>query len=245
VTNVFTRRSWPKFTLRELLFLVACAAVAALFMRFRQTSHLRTQSRAHMKVIALGLRTLESTSGEFPRAATSAATGRPSHSWRLQLAPLIDYSEADYDYREAWDSPRNQFLGQRRSPRYCWDHAPQAGQELTTNVLGIVGPGAAFDSQRIEPLTLRDDIADLICAIEVRNFGVHWMEPRDLDYRDLTPSAPQLGTFDDSFHVIFLDGKVWRLQANTPRDRLVQMMTIDGAMANDRDELLEPFHARP
>ncbi len=198
-----------------------------------------------MKVIASGLRTLESTSGEFPRAVTPATTRRPSHSWRMQLAPLIDYNETDYDYRQAWDSPRNQLLGKRRSRRYCWDDAPQAGQELTTNVLGIVGPGAAFDSERSEALTLRDDLADLICAIEVRNSGIHWMQPRDLDYRELTSNVPQLGTFDDSFHVIFLDGKVWRLRADTPRDRLVLLMTIDGARANDRDELLEPFHTRP
>jgi hypothetical protein len=58
-------------------------------------------------------------------------------------------------------------------------------------------------------------------------------------------NVPQLGSLDDDFCVIFLDGDVWRLRADTPRDRLVQLMTIDGAAANDRDELLEPFHTSP
>ncbi|MDZ4784027.1 MAG: hypothetical protein SGJ19_27580 [Planctomycetia bacterium] len=245
----FTKRSWPKFTLRGLLLLVACAAVAALFVRDRQQAELRSRAFAHMREIALALRTLEGTAGEFPRAVIPVTTGRPSHSWRLQLAPLIDYSEADYDYREAWNSPRNQLLGQQRNLVYCWDESPHAGQEHSTNVLGIVGPGAAFDPQRSEPLTLRADLADLICAIEVRNSDIPWMQPRDLDYRNLLASdpgrVPQLGASDESFCVIFLDGKVWRLRTDTPRDRLVQLMTIDGAIENDRDALLEHFHTSP
>ena len=32
MTNFFTKRSWPKFTLRELLLLVACAAVAGCIL---------------------------------------------------------------------------------------------------------------------------------------------------------------------------------------------------------------------
>jgi hypothetical protein len=249
VTEFSRKRTWPTFSLRALLLLVAGAAVIALFVRDQQRSELRARSWVQMRVIASALRTFESTSGEFPRAVTPATTGRPSHSWRLQLAPLIDYSEADYDYRETWDSPRNQLLGKRRSAIYCWDDAPSVGQEFSTNVLGIVGPGAAFDPRRNEPLNLRDDLADLICAIEVRNSDIHWMEPRDLDYRDLssnsTAKVPQFGSLDDDFCVIFLDGEVWRLRADTPRERLVLLMTIDGAAANDRDALLEPFHTSP
>jgi len=232
-----------KFTLRGLLFLVAVTAAAALLVRVWRESEAQNRSLDHMREIAAALRTMETTSGEFPRTASARSTGRPAHSWRAMLAPFIRYSGTEYDYSREWNSLENQRLSRPHSDVFCWDLTPGPGRESSTNVLGIVGPGAAFDSER-ESLILSAGLEDLICAIEVRDSHVRWMQPADLDYRDFAKASaggPRLGTSEEGFCVIFLDGSVWLLRGDTPRDLLVRLMTIDGASVHDRDVLLEKF----
>lgn len=116
------------------------------------------------------------------------------------------------------------------------------GHELDTNAVGIQGPGAFLDDERTERLHADHD---LIIVIEVRNSGVHWMEPGDLDYRELVERERSgdltLGVMDDGFCVLFLDGRAWRLRADLPRDVLLKFMTVDGANANDAEQLLGPY----
>jgi hypothetical protein len=85
--------------------------------------------------------------------------------------------------------------------------------------------------------------ADTILIVEVRNTGIHWMEPGDLDLRHL-PQTIAADTSADSFHVGFADGEVWLLDAKVPVDELRKFLTLEGARQWDRQSCLGPYGRR-
>jgi len=241
------RRSLPTFSLRALLGLVLLGAVLSLgaffMLKLRDTAR-DYQYVNNFKQIGLALLTYESTFRDFPRSSAAPKPGQPGCSWRTLILPFYESMGPGprYDYSQAWDSAANAHFGQLAHMAYVWEPAPRAGHELDTNALGIQGPGAIFDDERATPIEISPATADLIIAIEVRDSGIHWLEPRDLDYRELIERERKgdlkLGAVESSIGVLFLDGRAWRLRADTPRDLLLTFMTIEGAQRHDAEQVL-------
>lgn len=241
------RRSLPTFSLRALLGLVLLAAVLCLFaarVRYAQNRARASACVGYMKHVGMGILEYESVFRDFPRSAVATKAGQPSCSWRTIVLPYYESMGPGprYDYSQPWDSTTNAQFGRFAYRAYRWDPAQGAGHDLHTNVVGIQGPDALFDDGRTTPIEISPAIEDLIILIEVRDSGIHWMEPRDLDYRELIErerkGALKLGVMDDGFCVLFLDGRVWRLRADTPRDLLLKFMTIEGAKRHDAEQVL-------
>ncbi len=163
------------------------------------------------------------------------------------IVPYLESVKLSYDYGQPWNALANKPF-ERCAGLFCWDQAPRPGEEMSTTVFGIVGPGALFDESRTERLQIDESTGDLICAIEVRNSGVHWMQPGDLDYRELIAleraGKLDLGIIDGGFAVLFLNGGSWRLRADTPREKLIKFMTIDEAKQFDAEEVLGEYRVR-
>jgi hypothetical protein len=71
------------------------------------------------------------------------------------------------------------------------------------------------------------------------------MQPGDYNATQLLSHTGRIGNhlhglLPDRFHVLFADGEVWTLSPDAPMSALQPFLTIAGAKANDREELLEP-----
>ena len=106
--------------------------------------------------IGMAMRSYHEAHNSFPPAYLADPQGKPMHSWRVILSPLLDERTANppYKFDEPWNGPHNQALAQ--SPPGLAD-SPEYGENLylcpsdrgagrydTSRVL-LVGPGTAFD----------------------------------------------------------------------------------------------------
>lgn len=96
-------------------------------------------------------------------------------------------------------------------------------------------PTQRFDASQQH--SLRDLPSDLIVLVEVWETGIHWLEPRDIDVRQLR-QLPLNGPDGTGCLVLFADGTLALLDANTPLDLVHTFCTISGAKSADRGELL-------
>jgi hypothetical protein len=118
----------------------------------------------------------------YPSASVPGPDGRPWHSWRVLILPYIgeQAQHADYWFLEPWDGPNNRQLARSWPRPFCCTVEPNKSAPTTTLVL-VTGPGSAWGEgtppsrARLEKLP-----ADTIVMMEVKNTGIHWMEPRDL-----------------------------------------------------------------
>jgi prepilin-type processing-associated H-X9-DG protein len=104
-----------------------------------------------------------------------------------------------------------------------------------TNYVVVVGPETAWPGS--EPTKLADfadGSSNTILVVEVKNSGIHWMEPRDLHVVQMAPGVnPKAGQGVSSNHpsganVARADGSVGFLPEDTSADVLRAMLTIDG-----------------
>lgn len=246
--NASPRDFVPVFSLRGLLGLVLVAALLSSFISY-SANHQRAYRRArhinNLKQLSLALLNYEGAFRDFPPTAYTDSAGQPICSWRALILPFYESSRDRFNFQSPWNAPANAKLGGVYRVAFAWDETAEPNEALNTNVLGIAGPGALFDDSRRSLLEFGEGSRDLIVLIEVRNSGIHWMQPGDLDYRELVElernGKLRLGVMDDGFCVLFLDGRAWRLRADTPRDLLLKFMTVEGAKANDAEELLGPY----
>jgi hypothetical protein len=178
----------------------------------------------------------------FP--ATNAPDAKALSSWRLAVLPFsttADLRAIRYD--QAWNSPVN-------FPFHAdgWASIFTRADSRNTKMFAITGPGTAFgDGKQELPHSLDELDADTILIVEVRESGVHWMEPGDFDIRTMpkTIDAPDghgvAGVHPYGFHVIFADGSVWRLRNDTPFEELAKFFTIESAKRHDREQELGSF----
>ena len=273
-SNPVPRRHW-QFSLRSLMaatvvVALACGAVSWCLQssaREREAARLRATRESFLSVWG-GLALYDRRYGHLPypvRYATSGPAveigmpngdGRPLCSWRAEVAALAgSRGHAPWDISQPWDSPANRpmtdlaawygydgMATQTWSPRYVVSR----GTSQRTNMLAITGPGTAFGSDGQTPRRLDDLDPDTILLVEVRDSGIHWMEPGDFDIRTMPhgidaaegrrPSSRHRG----GFHVLFADGQVWQIAGHVPFAALKKFFTAAGAAKHDRQRELAP-----
>lgn len=179
------------------------------------------------------LRNYDATHGSLPGNITSAA-GQPLISWR-SISADGDAAIRLGDDCSSWDSSANCAAASYPCTIYCFDVHSWSRDQLHTRVLAVTGPDAAFDASQQH--SLRDLPSDLIVLVEVWETGIHWLEPRDIDVRQLR-QLPLNGPDGTGCLVLFADGTLALLDANTPLDLVHTFCTISGAKSADRGELL-------
>ncbi|MCA9271194.1 MAG: DUF1559 domain-containing protein [Planctomycetales bacterium] len=197
------------------------------------------QSTCAANLIAIGRAMLEyqADHGTFPPAFVADEKGTPLHSWRVLLLPYLGQNALyqRYDMKLPWNSPPNLELTYQMPPVFaCPDSPNAAGGE--TNYMAVVGPGMVFQGATSASLAeIRDGTATTILLVETAGLAQNWLEPLDLDRRQLNMSLNTgLGREIGSYHpagganVLLVDGSVKFLSDLTPPQVIESMLTING-----------------
>jgi prepilin-type processing-associated H-X9-DG protein len=200
------------------------------------------------------------------------AKEQPMCSWRVLLTPKVSGSTFYSQYRqdEAWSSANNLKLSRYFEYFYHCPSDPSARQ--MTNYVAVVGQGTTWPGEtpcrsgefvyrvpfpelpQKEPrMTMGPDrwpdfskgTSNTLLVVECANSGIHWMEPRDLEFDrlDFTVNGPARvgrsgaassgGQGVSSEHsgganALFTDGHVGFVSANVAPEVLKGMLTIGG-----------------
>ncbi|WP_168189352.1 DUF1559 domain-containing protein [Paludisphaera borealis] len=148
------------------------------------------QCVGNFKQVGLALLNYESTYGSLPPAYVADAQGKPLHSWRVLLLPFLgqDSLYAKIRFDEPWDSPNNRELHAMRPSTFFCPSGPEAAEHGFTSILAVVGPRTLFPGSGVPGrLTdIRDDPESTLMLVESDNAAIHWMEPRDLVWGDMS-----------------------------------------------------------
>jgi Protein of unknown function (DUF1559) len=258
-----------QFSLRSAFIALTLIAIVFAFVHYalQVRNEARRVSTTHdFKQIVIALQNWENSTSRFPYpvyytadiytplASQKLLNAKPLYSWRFRLMPFLE-SIPMPPFDQPWNAPENMFWHNIHTP-YAHDgwrdgvfNSRDPNSILTTTrVFAITGPGTAFgDGDTEKPQRLQDIDADTILLVEVRNSGVHWMEPGDFDIRTM-PKTINVATGKGisshhaaGFHVAFADGSVWYLKNNVPFEELSKFFTVAGAKEYDRDTVLTPY----
>jgi hypothetical protein len=151
--------------------------------------------RTSLRSIGIAMLNYEQKYGCFPPAYVADKEGRPMHSWRVLLLPFLG-AEALYDrYRfdEPWNSPHNLALAggvpHGRDEDYPIYHCPndRDSDKFDTTYVMVVGPRTISDGPTsTSEKDFTDGITNTIMIVEMSDSGIHWMEPRDLKFDEMS-----------------------------------------------------------
>jgi hypothetical protein len=172
-------------------------------------------------------------SGQYPSASIAGPDGRPWHSWRTQLLPYLG-EQAFYDsysWLEPWNGPNNRRLAQYWPKPICCslEHKPP---HTSTFVL-VTGPGSAWGDGPPPTLSQLEKLPELtILMLEVKNTGIHWMEPRDLTIDQImnivdTTGLASIAPHEFTMVALCARGYVDQIDLTIDRESLLQRLTAD------------------
>lgn len=159
--------------------------------------------------------------------------GKPWHSWRVLILPYIEQNELfqAYKFDEPWDGPNNRRLAERMPRTYSFHGSPKPGS-TTANYLAVVGDETAWPGTRkVKFEDITDGTGNTILLVENDGAGIHWMEPRDLSFGEMSfvPNAPNgIGSPYRSSAAVMLDGSVRSFGAKLQPDALRALLTARG-----------------
>ncbi len=216
-----------------------------------EPSH-QDRCRVNLGIIDQALKQYHDEYGSLPPVATYDRQGRPLHSWRALLLAFKGAKDDEFpkiDLDEPWDSKHNtRYAEWLQLPFYygCPDDTAdrEDGVREQTSYLAVVGENTAWPAgSSLELRDITDDPSTTILLVEVADSGTHWMEPRDLVFRemDLTvngrPRNSVSSRHDNGANVLFVDGKTGFLRDDTPPEVLRAMLTVNGGEQIKQDWL--------
>jgi prepilin-type processing-associated H-X9-DG protein len=178
-----------QFTLRTMfvvttIFALVLGLVITPIVRSFQRNRLKLDCAANLQRITSGLTVYESRNGRFPSAYSVDAKGQRTHSWRAQVSSLVDpkWGNSAYKWDEPWNGPNNSRLHNLPNPMFSCPADPQPDATKTSYV-AVVGPQTAWPGEKSKrPADFVCGTAHCITVVEVAKPGIHWMEPKDLEF---------------------------------------------------------------
>lgn len=179
---------------RLLLWLCGIAIVSLLLMlgfpliMLRAYEAGRKQAcRNNLKQIQIALQNYHATNKSFPPAITYGPDGQPWHSWRALLVPFLESSSfvSEYKFDEPWNGPNNRRISwwQQCLPVFrCPSDA--SSDRKTTSYVAVIGSATLWPS--VGSSSLQEVKSPTISVVEVHESGVHWLEPRDLRFDQMS-----------------------------------------------------------
>jgi len=160
---------------------------------FTRDAAIRSSHINNLKRIGLALQQYHQLHGRFPPAVVYDPAGRPLYSWRVLLLPFLEEQALYGQFRrdEAWDSPHNRRLLDRR-PGPFHPVGRDVGDRSLTHWLAFVGPGTAFEDPRGQALDSFTDGKSQTLMIVTAAEPVPWTRPIDLAYSPVG-LLPRLG----------------------------------------------------
>ena len=230
---------WFRFTLTTvfggLLVLVVIMLLLPGVGRARPAAR-RMQCANNLAQIEKALFQYHEKHGCFPPAYIADKNGRPMHSWRVLILPFLDQEALykQYHFDEPWDGPNNRKLHSIPMPIYrCPSDGPVS--QTMSSYVAVVGAGTAWPGATSAKLAdFSDGANQTIMLVEMVNSGIHWMEPKDLDFAKM-PMAINAksgkgisGEHARGANVAFADGHIEFLKDDTSPALLRALLTIHG-----------------
>lgn len=179
------------------------------------------QCQNNMKQIGLALHNYHSFYNTLPPAYTVDDDGKPLHSWRVMLLPLLEqdhlYSQIKLD--EPWDSPYNrQFHDQMPSVYSCPSaNSSHDGGGGMTSYKWVLGPDTISDGPSARNFgDFQNGTSNSIAAVEVIP-STNWMDPSEimeseLDFGVNISKTDGVGSnHQNGFGILYMDGRVERV----------------------------------
>jgi hypothetical protein len=189
------------------------------------------QSQNNVRQIVLALHNYHDVYGTLPPAVVTDANGAPLYSGRVLLLPYMEQEAlySQFDLTQAWDSPRNLALSQTTIPTFVNPSGVNqaAGQ---TDYLFVTGAKTVFEGTRATKFSeVTDGTSNTLIMIDVKNSGISWAEPKDLDIWQ--PLALPQGNHPGGNVVGMADGSVRFMSKNVAPKLLGELSTRNGGEA--------------
>jgi hypothetical protein len=231
------RPGWQKVVLGSGgVILIGCAVALALAVRAARDGAIAMASQSRLNQMQLALSNYHDMYGCFPPAYVADKDGKPMHSWRVLILPMIEQRELYDAYRfdEPWDGPNNSQLSHRMPGIFHVCSEPPSTS--VTNLVVVTGDGTAFPGSRSTCVSdFADGLNNTILLAEIAESDINWLEPRDLDvermsFRANDTSRPSISTSRRTGpHVVFADRITgYRLTASLSEAALQSLITIGG-----------------
>lgn len=169
--------------------------------------------------------------GHFPPAYVIGPDGKRWHSWRALILPYLDEDLArQYRFDEPWNGPNNRKLANTFCPgAFQCPSGPDRDRTCMTNFAVVVGDDTLFPGTKTTSIPNLIDRRDpTILFVEVADSDIHWLEPRDLTFDDLTSSfgKPHLGGYHPTgIGIARANRSFERLPRDLPREELIRQFS--------------------
>lgn len=261
ILDDWTSRQWPacrgfaspdtnaplvRFSTRALLASVAViCCLLGFWLWARRTyfawprAEFSHRCNLNLKRIGMAMQEYYATYASFPPAYIADDGGKPVHSWRVLLLPFLGDREQDlykrYRFDEPWNGTNNRWLSEQMPDVYrcAWNMDRESTE---TSYVVVVGPQTAFPGSNPRK-SIPDGPWNTVLAVEFDHSGIHWMEPRDLEFdaidfelKSPAPVYPRHEHFGERHYLLnaaFADGSRRSFDALSP-DALRALITADG-----------------
>jgi prepilin-type processing-associated H-X9-DG protein len=195
----------------------------------------RAQCKKNLRQIGLAMEDYCRQYGCYPPAYTVDKDGNRLHSWRVLLLPFLERRDL-YDrlrLDEPWNSPHNLALAEGVLCYHC--PSDRDSSKLDTSYVMVVGPRTISNGPTSTSLKdITDGTGNTILIVEMSDSGIHWMEPRDLKFDEISfkINDPD-GTGIRSKHpgganVAFCDSSTYWIKDNVDPELLRGLLTRNG-----------------
>ncbi len=177
----------PQFTLSAMFVLIAVVALLLGLtlpaINAAREAARRSQCMNNLKQFGVAMHNYHDTHKAFPFGYTLGPDMSPWTSWRVAISPYME-SNPFYDryrHNEPWNSRSNMQLGNFRHPCYQCPSEPTPG--FGTSYVAVLGPHTAWPVPKVSHFEdFSRGATNTVLVPEMSESGIHWMEPRDLQF---------------------------------------------------------------
>ena len=155
------------------------------------------------------------------------------------ILPYLDKQNLyeQYCFDEPWDGPNNSKLHNEIVRIFSCPSDDHKRHQAETSYVVVVGSPTMWpENQKVSlaDVSRGDGMSQTIMLVEVHNSGIHWMEPRDLEFSKMPMQinpAKGLGISSDhpgGANVGFANGITRFLPNDTPTETLRAILTMKG-----------------
>jgi type II secretory pathway pseudopilin PulG len=189
----------------------------------------RQVSLNHLKNLSLAMQNYHDAYNAFPPAVVTDDSGQPLYSGRVLLLPFLEEKPLydKFDKTQAWDSPANLAFSQQDLQIFT---DPSTAKRIPgqTDYLFVVGKGTVLDPPGSYPgmAKITDGTSNTMFMVEIKNSGIRWTEPKDLDIS--RPMSLPPGNHPNVNLAVFYDGHTAALTKNTSPQLIRDLSTCAG-----------------